>query len=173
MHRKISLLTVGVFLVCMCAYAQRREEHSERPSVGGGHIPAHGPAPMREERGGHERGFSDQQGHPNAPHVHGNDEWIGHDYARGDDRFRLDHPFELGRFRGGIGPGHVYHLQGGGPRRFWFDGFYFAVAPFEYSYVADWLWDSDPIVIYDDPDHPGWYLAYNARTGTYAHVQYE
>jgi hypothetical protein len=119
------------------------------------------------------RSYADKKGHPEAPHVHSSgDKWVGHDTGKDDAHYHLDHPFEHGHFTGGIGKGHSFRIEGGGPSRFWFGGFYFGVAPYDFGYCDGWNWGTDNIVIYDDPDHDGWYLAYNVRLGTYVHVQY-
>jgi hypothetical protein len=94
---------------------------------------------------------ADPAGHPEAPHVHTNGKWVGHDTGR--EHYHLDHPWEHGRLTGGIGSGHVWRLAGGGPGRFWFGVFFFSVADFDLGFCDGWLWESDQIVIYDDPDH--------------------
>ena len=178
MKRLLTVATASL-LVGGVAYAQHPEgghgggmPRVERGPVGGGHIPQHGPAPYRGRPGGGSRGPEAGE-HPQAPHVHpDHDRWIGHDSGRHDAHYHLDHPWEHGRFPGVRGPGHVWRLHGGGPHRFEFGGFFFAVADFDIGFCADWAWDLDDVVIYDDPDHVGWYLAYNVRLGTYVHVMY-
>jgi hypothetical protein len=150
--------------------------------VGGGHIPARGPAashviakPAPPTRGGAPpaKTAPDQPGHPSAPHVDAStDHWVGHDAGKNNPKYHLDHPWEHGHFTGEIGASHVYRLGGGTRDRFRFDNFYFSVAPADYDDCADWLWNSDDIVLYADPDDDGWYLAYNVRLGTYVHVEF-
>jgi hypothetical protein len=231
MRKLIAFLAVSLFF-SFPVFAQQREEAQrgatprggggQRTSgapVGGGHIPARGPAPSAaraperatvvpkrggpstaerppatSNRGGtppterppdgsnrgdtrptngQPRNYADQPGHPNAPHVDArNDRWVGHDTGRNDANYHLDRPWEHGHFPGAFGPTHVYRLRGGSRERFGFDGFFFSIAPADYAYCNDWLWDSDDIVVYADPDHIGWYLGYNVRLGTYVHVEF-
>jgi hypothetical protein len=184
MKTKTTIGALAILLLCSLAVLAAQHEqhaggappHRGGPAVGGGHIPAHGPAPIRAPvrppaGDNRHRSFSEQPGHPNAPHVDAEtDRWVGHDSGPGDAHFHLDRPWAHGRFPGNFGPRHLYRLEGGTRERFRLGGFFFSVAPFEFDYCNNWLWDSDDIVIYEDPDHPGWYLAYNVRFGTYVHV---
>ncbi|HTX15154.1 MAG TPA: hypothetical protein VMD77_07660 [Candidatus Baltobacteraceae bacterium] len=182
---------VGVFVllllsIALPSFAQQKSQPSHgasQPEVGGGHIPARGPAPYKAPKEAppaahasappQQRNYSEKPGHPNAPHVDvKTDRWVGHDSGPNDPHYHLDHPWQHGHFPGEIGRSHVWHLEGGGPSRFWFNGYYFSVAPYDVGFCDGWLWGSDEIVIYDDPDHVGWYLAYNVRLGTYVHIMF-
>lgn len=173
MKKTLTILSV-LLLAAVVGLAQKGK--GAKPEVGGGYVPKHGPAPARPApvpappAPGNR--VADRSGHPEAPHVHTNGQWVGHDSGRGDAGYHIDKPFEHGRFPGGIGRGHSFRLVGGGPQRFWFGGFYFNVADADIAFCNGWLWDSDSIVLYADPDHDGWYLAYNTRLGTYVHVMY-
>ena len=171
-------------LICLAAFAQDRQS----AAVGGGHIPARGPASVKaaepaqastpahgQQNTARAENFIavDEKGHPNVPHVDAkNDRWVGHDTGANDPHYQLAQPWAHGHFSGGFGPQHVFNLAGGNAQCFWFGSFYWDVAPFDYNIVAGWNWTGDQIVIYEDPDHIGWYLAYNPRLGTYAHVEY-
>jgi hypothetical protein len=165
-------LAAFCLLLAVPVFAQNHEEHkpvAPRP-------PSRGPAPYRGQPRApeqeHSRDYRDQPGHPNAPHVDNGKQWVGHDTGRDDAHYHLDHAWEHGHFSGGFGPHHVWRIEGGGPSRFWFHGWYWMVAPYDITYVDGWNWAADDVVIYEDPDHPGWYLAYNTRLGTYVHVEY-
>jgi len=165
--------TIGLLAAVLMMLTPAAAQKGKQEVGGRNNIPAHGPTPRAQApahspaQAGH---FAEKPGHPDAPHVDKGKVWVGHDRPGVD--YHLDHPYEHGRFTGGFGKSHIWHLAGGGPSRFWFNGLYIGVGPKDLAFCSDWNWGGDEVVIYDDPDDPGWYLAYNVRLGTYVHVQY-
>jgi hypothetical protein len=92
---------------------------------------------------------------------------------RSSPSYRVGYGWHGGFSHDYIGPRHVWRLEGGNRDRFYFRGFYFRVAVYDYPNAADWYWDRDNVIIYDDPDDSGCYLAFNTRLGTYVHVTFE
>ena len=188
MKRTVGLLVI----VCLAAFAQDKQP----AVVGGGYIPSHGPAPASPcapAQASTPSAFTvnnfmavDEKGHPNVPHVDArNDKWVGDDTCANDPHYHLDRPWAHGRFTGGFGPHQVFVLSfdklppgvaewlAGGLDRVSFADSYWNVAAYNlYNIAGRWKWNGDQVVVYQDPVHVGWYLAYSPQSGTYAHVEY-
>ena len=122
---------VGVAIALSIGAVQSSAGADRRP-------PPHGPAAVRTPRAAPEHpDFRDHEGHPNAPHVHDDGHWVGHESGRNDPHYRLDHPWEHGRGTGGFGLRHVFRLAGG-TESFWFGNFWFSVAAYDYAFCDDW-----------------------------------
>jgi hypothetical protein len=141
------------------------------PRANQGKIP---PAPAQRQAHDKPEPENRENGKVNASQHVNNDTWYGHD-APNDKRFHLDHPYEHGHFEH-FGPNFRYNIVriDRDHHRFWLPGgFYFEVASWDWFICTDWCWDcGDDFVVYEDPDHVGWYLLYNVHTGVYVHVTY-
>lgn len=146
-------------------------EHNQ-PRANQGHIP---PPPPQRTRGTKPEQERWGGGRVNStPHVN-NDHWYGRDKPN-DKRYHLAHPFEHGHFEH-FGPSYRYNIIRIDPNlhRFWLPGGYFFEVPaWDWPLAANWCWTcgGDDFVLYEDPDHPGWYLLYNLYTGAFVHVLY-
>jgi hypothetical protein len=174
------LILSMTFLLSSPAVAQRSNRSARGggrttqsvPRANQGHIP---PAPSARTNPAEQRQAEHMStGHVNdMPHVN-HDRWFGHEQPN-DVRFHMDQPFSRGRFAQ-VGEGFRFSITriDGNLHRFWFPGgFSFEVAAWDWPLCADWCWTcGDDFVVYDDPDHLGWYMLYNLHTGVFVHVQY-
>jgi hypothetical protein len=179
---KSLLYIIAFFLGCpvladfYAIHAQQLKEnggHQSEPRANQGHIP---PAPQRHNAGQQFRREEELRTNgdiDHTPHVN-NDRWYGHD-APGDRRYLMNRPFDHGQFAH-VGPSYQYNILriDRDHHRLWFPGgLCFEVASWDWPLGSDWCWDcGDDFVVYDDPDHIGWYLLYNIHTGVYVHVLY-
>jgi len=183
MRTRLILALALAVSVAGTAFAQRGEQkrgerqarpapQANRPRANQGRIPP--PPPKRNEAAAPREPERMPTGHVNEmPHVN-NNRWYGHEPAN-DARFHLERPFEHGHFTR-FGPNYRYRFTRVDRDRhlvYLPGGFYFQVADFDWPLFADWCLDcGDDFVVYEDPDHPGWYLVYNVHTGVYVHATY-
>ena len=183
MKKRLFLMLATIPMTAIAVWSQRPAEaphQQERapearpgnfPRANQGRIP---PPPAARSGGAKVEEERRPNGRVNSSQHVNNDHWYGHD-APNDKRYKLGHPFEHGHFEH-FGPNYRYGVVriDRDHHRFWLPGgFYFEVASWDWFICADWCWDcGDDFVVYEDPDHPGWYLLYNVHTGAYVHVMY-
>jgi hypothetical protein len=167
----MSLMVTSPLIAQRSGEKERPAQPQDQPRANRGRIPAPPVrrAPTAEPESEHREGGRMN----NMPHVT-NDHWYGHDRPN-DARYHLDRPFLHGHFQH-VGPAYRYNIVriDVALHRFWLPGgYFFEIALWDWPLCEDWCWNcGGDFVIYEDPDHPGWYLLYNIHTGGFVHVMY-
>ena len=150
-------------------------------AFGFAHAPAASAGAQDDDHGRH-RGWykhgddDDDEGyrHDNGKHKG----WYKHhdrdydDWDYDSERIRPGHYYPYGRY-----PyvRHVIVVRGFDPRTrhiILYDQSNWVVAPYDVPRCRDWEWDRDRVYVYDDYDHPGWYVLFNSRLGRSVHVEF-
>jgi hypothetical protein len=125
-----------------------------------------------EDRGDHgDRGDR----HDNGNHKGWDNPHNPHYYAHWDydhDRIRPGHPYPYGRYDHVRAEFVARSFDVRARRIVLFDRSNWVVASYDAPRCRDWDWDRDRVFVYNDDDHPGWYLLFNARLGRYVHVEF-
>ena len=93
-----------------------------------------------------------------------------HDYSH--DHFRPGRAYPYGRYEHVRNVYVVRTFDVRARRLVLFDRSNWVVAAYDVPRCRDWDWDRDQVYVYNDDDHAGWYLLFNARLGRYVHVEY-
>ena len=103
--------------------------------------------------------------------------WYKHGDDDDDQGDRHDNGKHKGWYKHGRYPNvrQVIVVRGFDPRTrhiILYDQSNWVLAPDDVPRCRDWEWDRDPVYVYDDDRHPGWYVLFNSRLGRYVHVEF-
>lgn len=161
--RKLLLAALGLALsgsLAVAAPQRDRDDHHDRDD--------------RHDNGKHKgwekHGDHDRDGRRETVIVHRDVIIDHHDYSH--DHFRSGRAYPYGRYDHVRQVYVVRTFDVRARRLVLFDRSNWVVAAYDVPRCRDWDWDRDQVYVYNDDDHAGWYLLFNARLGRYVHVEY-
>jgi hypothetical protein len=122
---------------------------------------------VKHEDAGYRHDNGEHRGWDNPHNPHSYAHW---DYNR--DRIRPGHPYPYGHYDHVRDEWVARSFDVRARRIVLFDRSNWVVASYDAPRCRDWDWDHDRVFVYNDDDHPGWYLLFNARLGAYVHVEF-
>jgi hypothetical protein len=126
-----------------------------------------------DRRDRHDRDDRHDNGRHKGWYKHGDRDWDDYRDWDGDhDRIRPGRYYPYGRYAYVGRPFISVSIDYRTRRALLYDRSTWVVAPYDIDRCRDWEWDRDSVFVYDDDQHPGWYLLFNSRLGRYVHVEF-